>query len=159
MEKYNNQITLAMESRSQNEALARTVVAAFIAPLDPDMDVLTDIKTAVSEAVTNAVIHGYKNELGKITLAMSLNDGVLHITVSDQGMGIANVQQAMEPLYTTTSPEMERAGMGFTVMESFMDKVVVHSSPGQGTTVEMVKDLSDNRNLSDKERAMAWIKP
>ncbi|MCL2420770.1 MAG: anti-sigma F factor [Defluviitaleaceae bacterium] len=150
MEKYNNQMTVVMESRSQNESLARTVVAAFIAPLDPSMDVLTDIKTAVSEAVTNAVIHGYKNELGEITLAMSLLDGELRISVSDKGAGIANIQQAMEPLYTTTSPEMERAGMGFTVMESFMGKVTVHSSPGQGTSVEMIKDLSG------KESAAAW---
>ena len=142
MEKYNNQITLVMESRSQNESLARTLVAAFIAPLDPDLVVLTDIKTAVSEAVTNAVIHGYGDVVGEVKLTMALQGGELRVTVTDRGAGISNIQQAMEPLYTTTKPEMERAGMGFTVMESFMDKVVVNSSPGQGTTVEMVKDLT-----------------
>ena len=153
MEKYNNQITLVIESRSQNESLARAVVAAFIAPLDPDLDILMDIKTAVSEAVTNAIIHGYKNMVGEIVLTMSLKDKELYISVTDQGIGISSIQQAMEPLYTTSSPEMERAGMGFTVMESFMDKVTVTSSPDQGTTVEMIKDLSS------KERAMAWTKP
>ena len=142
MVKHNNKVILIMESRSQNEALARTMVAAFIAPLDPGLDILTDIKTAVSKAVTNAVIHGYKNCEGEITLAISLKNGELSITVSDQGAGISDTKQAMEPLYTTTSPEMERAGMGFTVMESFMDSVKVTSSLGQGTTVEMTKNLT-----------------
>jgi len=144
MEKYDNQITLTMEAKSQNEALARTVVAAFISPLDPSMEALTDIKTAVSEAVTNGVIHGYKNGEGEIVLTMDLKNGELHITVADQGVGIPDIKQAMEPLYTTTSPEMERAGMGFTVMESFMDTVKVTSVPGKGTMVEMIKDLTND---------------
>ena len=142
MEKYDNQVTLIMESRSQNEALARTAVAAFIAPLDPGLDILTDVKTAVSEAVTNAVIHGYGNSQGEIILAMTIKDSKLRITISDQGAGISDINLAMEPLYTTATPEMERAGMGFTVMESFMDKVIVTSSPGKGTTVELIKDLN-----------------
>lgn len=136
-----NQITLLMASKSQNEALARTVVAAFIAHLDPSLEVLSDIKTAVSEAVTNAVIHGYKNGNGEIILAMSLESKVLSISVSDKGIGIDDIEAAMKPLFTTTDPEMERAGMGFTVMESFMDSVKVTSAPGQGTTVEMIREL------------------
>ena len=142
MEKHNNEITLMMESKSQNESLARTIVAAFIAPLDPDMDMLTDIKTAVSEAVTNAVIHGYGEQAGKIELSLSLKNGELRVIVSDQGVGIPNIEQAREPLYTTSVPEMERAGMGFTVMDSFMDSVTVNSLPGQGTTVVMLRDLA-----------------
>ena len=143
MEKHNNQLSLVMESLSQNESLARTIVAAFIAPLDPSLDVLSDIKTAVSEAVTNAVIHGYRGGKGQISLSMSLKNGELSILVSDQGIGIKDIERAMEPLYTSSKPEMERAGMGFTVMESFMDKVKVRSLPGQGTTVEMIKDLKN----------------
>lgn len=140
MEKYNNNITLRMDSLSQNESLARTVAAAFITPVDPDINLLTDVKTAISEAVTNAVIHGYRNSEGEITLSMSLKDGVLYTTVTDQGVGIADIARAREPLYTTM-PEMERAGMGFTVMENFMDSVKVESAPGKGTIVKMVKDL------------------
>lgn len=142
MDKFNNKITLVMDSKSQNESLARTVIAAFVAPLDPSLDVLSDIKTAVSEAVTNAIIHGYRNETGEIDLSMELEDKQLRVCVSDHGVGIQDIEKAMEPLYTTSQPEMERAGMGFTVMESFMDKVTVRSEPGLGTTVEMVRDLS-----------------
>ena len=138
-----NQITLTMSALSQNESLARTTVAAFVAPLDPNISVLTDIKTAVSEAVTNAVIHGYKHKAGEIVLTMALKDTTIYITVTDRGVGIPDIEKAMEPLYTTTTPEMERAGMGFTVMESFMDEVKVTSTPGNGTTVEMVKDLKN----------------
>ena len=138
-----NHINLTMESLSQNESLARTVVAAFIAPLDPDIDTLADIKTAASEAVTNAVIHGYKGTKGEITLDLILEDYKLYITVTDQGVGISNVERAMEPLFTTTTPDMERAGMGFTVMESFMDTVEVTSALGHGTTVMMIKDLKN----------------
>jgi len=137
-----NSAVLTFESRSQNESLARTVVAAFIAPFDPSLDVLSDIKTAVSEAVTNAVIHGYKGGKGEITLAMKITDSKLSLTVTDRGVGISDIEKAMSPLYTTSKPEMERAGMGFTVMESFMDSVSVSSFPGQGTTVEMHKDLA-----------------
>ena len=144
MMEYNNNVTLSMESISQNESLARTLVAAFVAPMDPGLDVLSDIKTAVSEAVTNAVIHGYKGKQGKILLSLSINEGQLLVTVSDKGVGIADISMAMTPLYSTSAPEMERAGMGFTVMESFMDKVSVSSQPGEGTTVEMSKDMSSD---------------
>ena len=136
----NNKISLQMDSRSQNESLARTIVAAFIAPLDPSINVLVDIKTAISEAVTNAIIHGYGKEEGQISLDLAIEEKSLKITVSDTGIGIENIEQAMEPLYTS-QPEMERAGMGFTVMESFMDSVKVKSSPGKGTAVEMVKKI------------------
>jgi len=136
----NNKISLQMDSLSQNESLARTVVAAFIAPLDPSIDVLVDIKTAISEAVTNAVIHGYGSKEGQIKLDLAIEGEELKITVSDTGAGIQDIEQAMEPLYTSL-PEMERAGMGFTVMESFMDSVKVKSSPGKGTAVEMVKKI------------------
>ena len=138
---YSNNITLKMDSKSQNESLARTVVSAFISPLNPDMGTLSDIKTAVSEAVTNAIIHGYEEKDGSITLTMSLEGSKLCIAVSDKGVGIEDIIKAMEPLYTSTRPDMERAGMGFTVMESFMDEVKVVSAPGSGTTVEMTKDL------------------
>ena len=138
---FNNEITIVMDSKSQNESLSRMMVSAFLAPLDPHMTLLTDIKTAVSEAVTNAVIHGYKNMDGKITLGMTLNNGKLDIVVADTGVGISDINAAMEPLFTTTSPDMERAGMGFTVMESFMDSVKVTSVLGSGTTIEMTKDL------------------
>jgi len=136
----NNKISLLMDSRSQNESLARTLVAAFIAPLDPSIDVMMDIKTAISEAVTNAVIHGYGDKEGQIKIDLAIEDTELKIIVSDTGVGIADIEKAMEPLYTSL-PEMERAGMGFMVMESFMDSVKVKSSPGKGTAVEMVKKI------------------
>ena len=141
MEKYNNKNSLQMDSISQNESLARTVAAAFIAPLDPNLDLLTDVKTAISEAVTNAVIHGYAGGAGQIILELEIAEDELKVKVIDQGAGIKDISQAMEPLYTTM-PEMERSGMGFTVMESFMDTVKVHSVLGSGTTIEMVKHLS-----------------
>ena len=162
-----NNLTIKMAAKSQNEALARTVAAAFIAPLDPSMDVLNDIKTAVSEAVTNAIIHGYKdweapraaeNQApsehpisAEIELSMTLTGDELFITVSDSGVGISDINQALQPLYTTSSPEMERAGMGFTVMESFMDQVRVLSAPGKGTTVEMSKKLNTKLNLGNAD--------
>ena len=144
-----NRATLILEARPQNEALARTVVAAFVAPMDPTVEAMTEIKTAVSEAVTNAVIHGYggrgqQAQAGEIKIQMSLSEGLLLIEVSDQGAGIEDIQQAREPLYTTRQ-DMERAGMGFTVMETFMDSVEVQSAPGGGTTIVMTKDLRESK--------------
>ena len=136
----NNKISLQMDSHSQNESFARTVVAAFITPLDPSVDVMRDIKTAVSEAVTNAIIHGYGKEKGQINLELEIEGEELKITIADSGAGIENIAQAMEPLYTSL-PQLERAGIGFTVMEGFMDSVKVKSSPGMGTVVEMVKKI------------------
>ncbi len=139
---YKNRIRLEMRSCSENEALARTAAAAFVAELDPTMEELTEIRTAVSEAVSNAVIHAYEpGEEGCIILEAAYTDkGKVIFTVEDQGRGIENVALAREPLFTT-GPAGERSGMGFTVMESFMDKLQVESAPGKGTRVTMVKVL------------------
>ena len=133
---------LVMESRSENEEFARVVAAVFASRLDPTLEELDDIKTAVSEAVTNAVIHGYRGGKGKITLAAAAweKERLFSVTVRDEGVGIADVEQAMEPMFTTGDAE-ERAGLGFAVMQSFMDKVKVSSTPGRGTRVTLTKRL------------------
>ena len=129
-----NYVTLEFLSRSSNEGFARVAAAGFAAQLDPTLDELGDIKTAVSEAVTNAIVHAYPDELGRIVLKLKLLPGnVLELTVRDWGKGIDNVEQARKPLFTTGGSE--RSGMGFTIMESFMDKLTVRSVPGKGTTV------------------------
>ena len=136
-----NYIKLEFPSRSCNEAFARTAAAAFAAQLDPTLEELGDIKTAVSEAVTNAIVHGYPDTLGRIAMRLRIIKGnTLEISVRDWGRGIADVQQAMTPLYTTGGEE--RSGMGFTIMGSFMDKLRVRSSPGKGTTVVMQRFIS-----------------
>lgn len=132
-------MTLKMESRSENEEFARVVTAVFAARLDPTVEEIDDIKTAVSEAVTNAVIHGYRNGEGIITLEAAAEENILTITVNDDGIGIADVERAMEPMFTT-EPE-ERSGMGFSFMEAFMDQVEVISAPGKGTSVTMRKKI------------------
>ena len=138
--KPNNYIALEFLSRSANEGFARTAVAAFAAQLDPTLDELGDVKTAVSEAVTNAIVHAYPDALGKISLRASVFDGgVLEIVVRDWGCGIADVEKAREPLYTTGGEE--RSGMGFTIMESFMDTLSVRSTPGRGTVVTMKRKI------------------
>lgn len=134
------EITFEFDSSSENESLARTVVAAFLARLDPTMEELSDVKTAVSEAVTNAIIHGYDGEPGKIKIHSRIEENTIWIEVSDQGVGIPDVGRAMEPLYTTR-PEMERSGMGFAFMEAFMDELCVDSQVGQGTTIRMKKKI------------------
>ncbi len=137
-----NQIRLAFPSRSANEGFARVAAAAFAAQLDPTVEEISEIKTAVSEAVTNCIVHGYGDKLGIITLSGRLyEDGRLILTIKDKGKGIENVEQAMEPLFTTGNTE-ERSGMGFTIMETFMDKVRVRSKPGAGTTVTFTKQIS-----------------
>ena len=134
--KNDHYIALECLSRSANEAVVRTTIACFAAQLDPTLEELGDIKTAVSEAVTNAIVHAYPDTLGKIAVkARILENNVLEITVRDWGRGIADVEQAKEPLYTTGGEE--RSGMGFTIMESFMDKLTVRSTPGKGTRVTM----------------------
>ena len=135
-----NKMTLTFMAKSENEAFARIAVAAFISQLDPTLSQMSDIKVAVSEAVTNAIIHGYENMQGEVFIECGYCDEIIHITVKDEGRGIENITKAMEPLYTS-KPEMERSGMGFTVMQSFMDTVSVQSSPGNGTTVIMTKSL------------------
>jgi len=135
-----NEMTLLFESRSQNESFARTVVAAFATQLDPTIEELADVKTAVSEAVTNSIIHGYSDSIGIIRLHCIICGDQLTVEVIDEGAGIDNIEKAMEPLYTTR-PELERSGMGFSFMEAFMDELKVHSELGKGTTVEMRKRI------------------
>lgn len=135
-----NEMKLEFLSKSNNEAFGRIVAAAFAAQLDPTVEELADIKTAVSEAVTNSIIHGYENESGMVKMICHLYDTGIEIIISDEGQGIEDVEQARQPLYTS-KPDMERSGMGFTVMESFMDSVSVESEPGKGTTVTMFKNL------------------
>ena len=136
-----NEMRFSFPSHSINEAVARTCVAAFAAVADPTVAELADIKTAVSEAVTNAIIHGYENVTGTVEVRCVLSEGTITVEVSDGGAGISDIERAREPLYTS-KPEMERSGMGFTVMETFMDEVSVESSPGAGTRVTMRKKLS-----------------
>ena len=139
--KPNNYIAIEFLSRSANEGFARAAVAAFAAQLDPTLDELGDIKTAVSEAVTNAIVHAYPDALGKISLRAGVFDGnVLELVVRDWGCGIADIDKAREPLYTTGGEE--RSGMGFTIMESFMDSLVVRSKPGKGTVVTMKRRIA-----------------
>ena len=141
MQRIENYVTLEFLSRSSNEGFARVAAAGFAAQLDPTLDELGDIKTAVSEAVTNAIVHGYPDRLGKIAVKLKLlENNTLEIVVRDWGAGIEDIQQAPQPLFTTGGEE--RSGMGFTIMESFMDKLVVKSVPGRGTTVTMRKRIS-----------------
>ena len=141
MQRIENYVTLEFLSRSSNESFARIAAAGFAAQLDPTLDELGDIKTAVSEAVTNAIVHGYPDRLGKIVVKLKLLENrTLEITVRDWGRGIEDVQQAREPLFTTGGEE--RSGMGFTIMESFMNRVNVRSTPGRGTTVTMRRRIS-----------------
>ena len=136
-----NYIKLDFPSRSVNEGFARAAAAAFAAQLDPTMEELGDIKTAVSEAVTNCIVHAYPDTLGKITMRLRIIGGdTLEISVKDTGRGIEDVAQAREPLFTTGGEE--RSGMGFTIMESFMDKLTVRSKPGKGTTVTMRRTIA-----------------
>ena len=135
-----NEVTLRFPSRSANESFARSAAAAFLAKLDPTVEQVYDIKTAVSEAVTNAIVHGYRDRLGTITMTVRIYaPATAEIIISDKGCGIADVQKAREPLFTTGGAE--RSGMGFTIMESFMDGLTVRSKPGRGTTVILRKVL------------------
>ena len=139
--KATNEVTLEFPSRSSNEGFARSAAACFTAQMDPTLNELEDIKTAVSEAVTNAIVHAYPDAIGTVTLKMRVCPGnVLELTVKDRGRGIADVEKAREPLFTTGGEE--RSGMGFTIMESFMDNLTVRSVPGRGTTVTMKKKLA-----------------
>ena len=136
-----NEVTLEFPSRSSNEGFARSAVACFAAQMDPTLNELEDIKTAVSEAVTNAVVHAYPDSLGKVMVKVRVCAGnVLELTVKDHGRGIPDIDQARRPMYTTGGEE--RSGMGFTIMESFMDSLTVRSVPGRGTTVVMKKKLA-----------------
>jgi stage II sporulation protein AB (anti-sigma F factor) len=140
---YDNEMRLEFLSKSNNEAFARISVAAFVSQLDPTIEELADIKTAVSEAVTNSIIHGYEDEQGLIEIICKIVKNTVVIEISDNGKGIENVDIAKEPLYTT-KPDLERSGMGFTIMESFMDNLEVESILGLGTKVTMKKDIKQN---------------
>lgn len=141
MSQIKNEMRVILAPKSCNESVARSVVTAFVMQMDPSVNELADIKTAVSEAVTNSIVHGYRSCKGNIELVCRILEGdVLYIKIKDKGCGIADVKQAMEPLFTT-APEEERAGLGFAVMESFMDSVSVKSAPGKGTTVIMKKRI------------------
>ncbi|MGN0494756.1 MAG: anti-sigma F factor [Lachnospiraceae bacterium] len=138
MDQFNNQMTVEFDSISKNESFARVVVAAFVTRLNPTMEEIADIKTAVSEAVTNSIIHGYENGDGRIRIDTSIVDDIVTVVVTDYGVGISDISKAMEPMYTS-KPELERSGMGFAFMEAFMDELFVESSPGKGTVVTMRK--------------------
>ena len=145
---YDNEMKIEFLSKSNNEAFARIAVAAFIAQLDPTLEEIADIKTAVSEAVTNSIIHGYEEKQGIVKLVCKISNNEVFIEISDSGKGIENVEIAKQPLYTTKS-NLERSGMGFTIMESFMDKIEVESVLGLGTKVTMKKKIKSNCNKED----------
>lgn len=143
-----NEMVVEFSSKSENEAFARVTVGAFISQLDPTMDELTEIKTVVSEAVTNAIIHAYNNEPNHfITIKCKIdNNGEIELMIKDNGIGIGDIEQARQPLYTS-KPELERSGMGFTIIENFMDSVKVTSSPTEGTTLYMKKQLVNTKTV------------
>ncbi|MBQ3485151.1 MAG: anti-sigma F factor [Clostridia bacterium] len=135
-----NKMETSFLSLPENESFARVVIAAFAVQLSPTVSEIADIKTAVSEAVTNAIVHGYEGTRGMVTLRAAIDDRTLTVEVSDCGRGIRNIEQAMEPFFTT-HPEQERSGMGFAVMQTFMDDLYVDSSPGEGTSIRMRKRI------------------
>ena len=139
---YTNKVQLEFDSKSVNERFARVTVAAFATQLNPIMEEISDIKTAVSEAVTNAIVHGYEGKEGTIYMDVEISGNKLSLRIHDDGVGIADVEKAMEPLFTTR-PQEERAGMGFMFMEAFMDDLRVESEPGAGTTVFMEKTIGE----------------
>ena len=152
---YDNIMKVEFLSKSNNEGFARVAVASFVSQLDPTIEELSEIKTAVSEAVTNSIVHAYEDELGMITISAQIKDDTVTIQVKDKGKGIENIDKAKEPLFTT-KVDLERSGMGFTIMENFMDKLTVKSEVGKGTTVTMSKRIKKNLlNGIHKERAFA----
>ena len=150
---YQNEMTLEFVSKSSNEAFARIAVAAFASQLDPTIEELADIKTAVSEAVTNCIIHGYDKKQGIVKIVAKLKEQEIIIEISDKGKGIENIEAAKEPLYTT-KPNLERSGMGLTIMESFMDKMEIESILGLGTKVTMSKIIKPKEESEEEEFEM-----
>lgn len=142
-----NEMRLEFDSRSCNESFARVAVAAFMTQLNPTVEEVSDVRTAVSEAVTNAIIHGYEGKVRKVVIVCTIRGQELSVEVTDEGKGIANVPLAMEPLYTTKA-ECDRAGMGFAFMEAFMDSLEVESEPGKGTRVRMTKRIAREKSYS-----------
>lgn len=152
---YDNFMKVEFLSKSTNEGFARVAVAAFISQLDPTVEELSEIKTAVSEAVTNSIVHAYEDSEGIITVSAQIKDDSVTIQIKDEGKGISDIDKAKEPLFTT-KPDLDRSGMGFTIMESFMDSLVVNSEVGKGTTVTMSKKVKPNVfNNIHKEITMA----
>ena len=145
----NNEMEIRFDSRSENEGFARVSVASFLTQLNPTVEEVADVKTAVSEAVTNAIIHGYEQRVEKVKIHCSIENQLFTVEISDRGKGIANVEKAMEPMFTT-KPEDDRSGMGFSFMEAFMDTVEVESKVGEGTSVKMTKTKKREKNLSRK---------
>lgn len=143
---YDNEMKLYFAAKSQNEAFARVTAAAFVSQLNPTISEISDIKTAVSEAVTNSIIHGYENGEGTVELRCSYKDNTVYIEILDNGKGIDDIQMARQPLFTS-KPELERSGMGFTVMETFMDTVVVESQKEIGTKIKMTKKINSSTDL------------
>ena len=144
--KNTNEMEIIFDSHSSNEGFARVAVASFLTQLNPTVEEVSDVKTAISEAVTNAIIHGYENEIHKVSIRCRIEGQQMTVEVRDHGVGIENIEQAMTPLYTS-KPELERSGMGFAFMEAFMDHVEVESEPGEGTTVRMKKTIGKGREL------------
>ena len=153
---YENEMKLEFVSKSNNEAFARIAVAAFVSQLDPTIEELADIKTAVSEAVTNCIIHGYENSSGIIKIISKIFANTIEIEISDTGKGIENIELARKPLYTSKS-NLERSGMGFTIMESFMDEVNIESVVGLGTKITMKKLIKRPEEKEEKELDLAEI--
>lgn len=153
---YDNEMKLEFISKSSNEAFARIAVAAFASQLDPTIEELADIKTAVSEAVTNCIIHGYENTMGIVKIECKLKDNWIEIQISDSGKGIENIELARKPLYTTKA-NLERSGMGFTIMESFMDEIKVESIPEMGTKITMKKYISTEQ-IEKEENEQSKLK-
>ena len=154
--RYDNEMELNFLSKSNNEAFARITVAAFAAQLDPTVEELADIKTAVSEAVTNCIVHAYEDTQGIIKLRATLLDNELEIEISDSGKGIEDIELARKPLFTTKG-NLERSGMGFTIMESFMDQVEIHSIVGIGTKIVMKKKIKKEQSeekIEEQENAL-----
>lgn len=144
--KNTNEMEIRFESRSANEGFARVAVASFLTQLNPTVEEVADVKTAVSEAVTNAIIHGYENAIRKVYIRCCIEDNIFMVEVCDSGKGIENVEEAMQPMYTT-KPEQDRSGMGFAFMEAFMDSLEVESEPGKGTKVRMKKAIGKGREI------------
>ena len=142
-----NSLKMVFRNRPENEKIVRTTAAVFASVLDPTLEEISDIKTAVSEAVTNCIVHGYEGREGKISLKCELNDNELTIEVHDDGVGIDDIERAMEPMYTS-KPQLERSGMGFSFMEAFMDEVHVYSKEGEGTKVIMTKKMGEKNHLN-----------
>lgn len=141
---YTNEMKIEFSSKSENEGFARTTVAVFLTQLDPTLEELADIKTVVSEAVTNSIIHGYENKEGKVIVEVRIEDRDITIKITDYGVGIEDIIKAREPFYTS-KPELERSGMGFAFMETFMDELDVQSSVGAGTVVTMKKHMEQRK--------------